>query len=329
MLAWVVVTLRFDTETMARTRLSSSPAMEAVAWLKLVAGSGRHPVFGDPGPAARAALAHPDVALLLGLLPPKGATYLPDLLTPQPDADPGPDVLDAQLARLESTSPDDVEQQVFDYAETHWGQAPSGRIRRLADAGTLQRRLAAGLRQFWRTALAADWPTLLTVLERDIAEKATLMGRRGVGRLLESLHPEVNRYGDGLVLERRWAGEIDIRGRELVLAPIALSRPEFLFQVEVPGQAVLYYPATGVGTAQPRRAGELGRVVGEVRAALLADLGSARSTADLAVRHGYTPATISYHLHALHRAKLVTKHRDGRFVLYTRTEHAATLLRGC
>ena len=327
MLAWAVVTLRFDVETMARTRLSASPAMEAVAWLKLAASSGKHPVFGDPGPAARAALAHPDVALLLDLMPPQGATYLADLLTPQPGA--GSDLLDAQLAELESTSQDELEQQVFDHAEIHWGHAPSGRIRRLADAGTLQRRLASGMERFWRTALAADWPTLHTVLERDIAEKAAIMGRHGVGRLLESLHPEARRYGDGLLLERRWTGEIDIRDRELVLAPIALSRPEFLIQVDGPGQAVLYYPATGVGTAQPRRAGELGRVVGEVRAALLADLGTAHSTADLATRHGYTPATISYHLHALHRAKLVTKHRDGRFVLYTRTEHATTLLGGC
>ena len=322
-----MVTLRFDTETMARTRLSSSPAMEALAWLKLAAGSSRHPVFGDPGPAARAALAHPDVALLLGLLPPRGATYTPDLLTPQPGADP--DLLDAQLAQVESTPQDELERQVFDYTEIHWGHAPSGRLRRLADAGTLQRRLASGMERFWRTALATDWTTLHTVLERDIADKAALMGRHGVGRLLESLHPEVTRCGDGLVLERRWTGEIDIRGRDLVLAPIALSRPEFLIQVDVPGQAVLYYPATGVGTVQPRRAGELGRVVGEVRAALLTDLGTARSTADLATRHGYTPATISYHLHALHRAKLVTKHRDGRFVLYTRTEHATTLLGRC
>lgn len=324
-----MVTLRFDTETLARTRLSSSPAMEAVAWLKLVAGSARHPVFGDPGPAARGALTHPDVALLLDLMPPKGATYTPDLLSPQPGADLGPDLFDAQLAEVESTTQDALEEQVFGHTEIHWGHAPSARIRRLADAGTLQRRLASGLQRFWRTALAADWPALYTVLERDIAEKATLMGRHGIGRLLESLHPDVIRCGDGLVLDRPWTGEIDIRGRDLVLAPIALSRPELLVQIDVPGQAVLYYPATGIGTAQRRRASELGRVVGEVRAALLADLGTPRSTTHLAARHGYTPATISYHLHALHRAKLVTKHRDGRFVLYTRTEHAATLLGGC
>ena len=62
------------------------------------------------------------------------------------------------------------------------------------------------------------------------------------------------------------------------------------------------------------------------RAALLADLETARSTAELAARTGYAPGTVSYHLGALHRARLVTKVRDGRYVLYQRTAHAAGLL---
>ncbi len=43
-------------------------------------------------------------------------------------------------------------------------------------------------------------------------------------------------------------------------------------------------------------------------------------------RIGCTPGTVSYHLSALHRASLVTKVRDGRYVLYQRTAHAAGLL---
>ncbi|MCG5221181.1 helix-turn-helix domain-containing protein, partial [Streptosporangium sp. KLBMP 9127] len=55
-------------------------------------------------------------------------------------------------------------------------------------------------------------------------------------------------------------------------------------------------------------------------------LETARSTAELATRIGYTPGTVSYHLGALHRARLVTKVRDGRYVLYQRTAQAARLL---
>jgi DNA-binding transcriptional ArsR family regulator len=67
-------------------------------------------------------------------------------------------------------------------------------------------------------------------------------------------------------------------------------------------------------------------VVGDARAALLADLETARSTTELAARTGYAPGTVSYHLSALHRAKLVTKIRAGRYVLYQRTAQAAGLV---
>ncbi|WP_290056392.1 ArsR/SmtB family transcription factor, partial [Amycolatopsis solani] len=64
------------------------------------------------------------------------------------------------------------------------------------------------------------------------------------------------------------------------------------------------------------------------RAALLADLDTARPTAELAARTGYSPGTVSYHLSALHRAGLVSKARDGRYVLYRRTAQAVVLLDG-
>ncbi|MFI7320256.1 winged helix-turn-helix domain-containing protein [Streptomyces venezuelae] len=55
-------------------------------------------------------------------------------------------------------------------------------------------------------------------------------------------------------------------------------------------------------------------MVGNARATLPADLATARSTAEFAARTGYAPGTVSCHLSALHRARLVTKVRDGRYV---------------
>jgi DNA-binding transcriptional ArsR family regulator len=66
-------------------------------------------------------------------------------------------------------------------------------------------------------------------------------------------------------------------------------------------------------------------VVGAVRAALLSDLGCARSTAELARRHTVAASTVSYHLTALHRAELVIRRREGRYVLYQRTPRADVL----
>lgn len=320
-----MLSLRVDADTVARTRFSPSPAAESLSWLKLAAASGRHPVFGDPGPLARTSLAHPDVALLADLLPRNGDSYAPDLLTPQPGADRG-DLLDEQLARIEAVAQDVLETQVFTYTRSHWSRPLRAATRRIAESGRMPRRLANGLARFWRDTLADSWPDLRSIIDQDIADRATAMATHGVGRALGALHPDIAWAGDALTLGKSWDGEIDVTGRDLVLAPCVLSRSDVVIQVDTPGQFVLYYPAQRVGASRDRGSAGIAQVVGGVRAALLADLDTARSTAELASRIGYTPGTVSYHLSALHRARLVTKVRAGRYVLYQRTARAAGLL---
>lgn len=322
-------TLRVDAETVARTRFSPSPASESLAWLKLTATSGRHPVFGDPGPLARAALAHPDVALLVGLLPGPGDVYTPDLLTPQPGtATRARDLLDEQIARIESTAQDDLEEQVLSHTQAHWRRPLPVTTRRAAESGRMPRRLAGGLARFWRDALAEGWPELQSIIDQDITHRAQTIARHGVGGVLATLHPGIGWAGDAITFDATWDGEIDIAGRELVLAPGALSWPGFAVQVDVPDQLVLYYPAHRVGTGRDGKPGKIAQVVGAARATLLTDLETARSTAELATRTGYAAGTVSYHLTALHRAGLVSRVRDGRYVLYRRTSQAVVLLEG-
>ncbi|MEV5716442.1 DUF5937 family protein [Amycolatopsis mediterranei] len=321
--------LRVDTETVARTRFSPSLAAESLAWLKLAADAARHPVFGDPGPLARAALSHPDVALLLDLLPRPGEVYTPDLLTPQPGtATRHRELLDEQIARIEATTQAEVETQVLAHTQVHWPRPVPVTARRSVEAGTMPRRLANGLARFWRDALAEDWAGLQAVLDRDITHRAQAIARYGVGGVLGSLHPTIGWAGDAITVVKPFDGEADVSGRELVLAPGVLSWPVTSIQIDVPGQVVLRYPAHGVGTSTGHRPGRIAPVVGAARAALLADLEPPRSTAELATRTGYSPGTVSYHLSALHRAGLVSKVRDGRYVLYRRTAQAGTLLEG-
>jgi DNA-binding transcriptional ArsR family regulator len=298
-----------------------------MAWLKLTAASGRHPVFGDPGPLARASLAHPDVALLADLLPRNGDTYLPDLLTPQPGTGARcRDLLDEQIAQIEAAAQDDLETQVFTYTRTHWNRPLLATTRRIAESGRMQRHLANGLARFWRDALSEGWPELRSILDQDIVHRATAIAAHGVGRALGTLHPDMDWAGDAITLAKSWDGEIDVTGRDLVLVPSVLNWPDVIIQVDTPGQFVLYYPAQRIGAGRGRRSGRIAQVVGNTRAALLADLETPRSTTELAARLGCTPGTVSYHLSALHRARLVTKVRDGRYVLYQRTAHAAGLL---
>ncbi|MFE7903111.1 ArsR/SmtB family transcription factor [Streptomyces sp. NPDC057424] len=322
-----MLTVRLDADTLARTRWALSPAAESLAWLKLTAASRRHPVFGDPGPLARASLAHPDVALLADLLPRAGDTYTPDLLTPQPGAGGQVrDLLGEQIAQIEAAAQDDLETQVFTYTQTHWNRPLPVATRRIAESGRMQRRLANGLARFWHDALAESWPELRSVLDRDIAHRATDIATHGIGQALGALHPDMRWAGDAVTLATSWDGEVDATGRDLVLAPGALNWPDVIVQVDTPGQFVLYYPAQRIGAGRGSRPGRIAQVVGNTRAALLADLETPRSTTELAARLGCTPGTVSYHLGALHRARLVTRVRDGRYVLYQRTAQAAGLL---
>ncbi|MEJ2858578.1 MULTISPECIES: ArsR/SmtB family transcription factor [unclassified Saccharothrix] len=321
-----MLTLRVDADTVSRTRLSPSPASESLAWLRLTAASGRHPVFGDPGPPARASLAHPDVALLADLLPRNGDTYTPDLLTPQPGTDARRHLLDEQIAQIEATSQDDLETQVLTYTPTHWSRELPATTRRIAESGRMQRRLANGLARFWRDTLADGWPELRSITDQDIAHRATTIASHGVGRTFAALHPDLKWTGNAVTLATSWDAEVDVTGRDLVLAPSVLGRSDVVIQVDTPGQCVLYYPAHRVGAHRDRRPRTIAPVVGTTRATLLAALDTARSTTELATRTGYSPATISYHLTALHRAHLVTRVRAGRYVLYERTAHAAGLL---
>ncbi|WP_410660440.1 ArsR/SmtB family transcription factor [Amycolatopsis sp. lyj-112] len=320
-------TLRVDPETVSRTRWSPSPASESMAWLKLAAASGRHPVFGDPGALARASLAHRDVALLVDLLPQNGDTYLPDLLTPQPGAGTRRnDLIEEQIARIEATTQEDLESQVFTWTQVHWSRPLSTGTRRLAESGRLQRRLANGLAQFWRVALSDSWSELGSIVDQDISHRAKSVIGHGVGRALGELHPDIGWVGDAVTLAKPWDGELDIAGRELVLVPGVLTWPDVIVQVDVPGEVVVYYPAHRIGTGRGHKPGAIAQVVGSARAALLEDLETARSTAELAGRTGYSAGTVSYHLSALHRAGLVSKVRDKRYVLYQRTPQAVVLL---
>jgi DNA-binding transcriptional ArsR family regulator len=70
----------------------------------------------------------------------------------------------------------------------------------------------------------------------------------------------------------------------------------------------------------------LAALVGRTRARLLATLGLPRTTSQLAVQFGLSPAAVSQHLKVLKETGLMTARRRGRMVLYQPTAAATTLL---
>jgi DNA-binding transcriptional ArsR family regulator len=325
-----VIVVDVDSASLARVRLTPSPAYELVGWLMLAAQGRRHPVFGDPGPAARTALRDSRTALVAAVLPRAGRGYIPDLLTPQPPAGRRAHVLEAQLDAVAAT-PSDVVAQQLDWCAAE--RPLPGEVRAAAQAGTFASRVAAGMRAFWQATLADGWAALYGTLDADIRARSHRLAAYGVGDVLESLHPDL-RWVDGrLVVRKPYLERLALRDDELVLAPSALRWPALSVQVCAPGNAVLCYPADGVGAAGAaaesagrRRRRAVSALLGTTRGSLLCDLGEARSTGDLSTRHGLAAATVSHHLGVLLRAGLVHRTRDGRVVRYQRSASGDVLV---
>jgi DNA-binding transcriptional ArsR family regulator len=91
----------------------------------------------------------------------------------------------------------------------------------------------------------------------------------------------------------------------------------------------LAYPSRGIATLwappPPRPAAALASLIGAPRAQLLDMLAEPLPTIELARRLKVTPSAISQQLQVLHATGLVTRARDGRQVLYRRTELADQL----
>lgn len=313
-----MIVAHLDAATLAGVRLAPSPATEAVSWLRLAANGRAHPVFGDAGAAARFALSDPDVALVAKTFPAENG-YLPDMFTPQPTRVRLDRIWSAQLEQVAATPAETVAEQV---AQTAGMGSPE--VAAAVESGTFARRAARGLERFWTWAMDDGWSDLRERHEADLARRAMTMATEGIGGLLGSLHRNVRWTGSALEVNMPWDETVHYNGQDFVLAPSVLSWPGLLVQLCDTGNAVINYPAHGLGNGRPR-ARDMSQLVGATRARLLLDLDVPRTTSDLSTRHRLAPATVSYHLAVMHSSGLVAKTRDRRSVLYRRTERGDAL----
>ncbi len=296
-----VIGLELDAAGMGRVRLAPSPALDLLCWLRLAAEGRAHPSLGAPGPACRAALDDPDVALLAGM-----TGRLPDFLTPQPLPGTPEQVLTGQLAAIAATPPELV------------AAALDGVYRGGVEPG-LGVRAADGLATYAAAADRDGWADVQALVAAELRDRSTAVAEHGLGAVLNALHPAVAWTGTRL--------EVDLPGRplapaDLVLAPSLLARPRVSRH---PGTAVLSFPLR-LGALARRAGPDVGSLVGQSRAGLLRDLLLPRATAELSHRHRLSAATVSYHLGVLLRAGLVTRRRDGHFVRYRCSEEGLVLL---
>ncbi|MPZ63308.1 MAG: helix-turn-helix domain-containing protein [Propionibacteriales bacterium] len=319
-----MIVVDVDSASLARLRLTPSPAQELVSWLRLTASRRRHPLYGDPGAAARSALFDRDVALTAKVLTTDG--YVPDLLTPKPP-EGNTRTLDDQLAVVAETPAEEVVWQ----CNAHRSRANrlSAKVRSAAESGEFGRRAARGMRVFWTSAVADGWTALRATLEADIDRRSRELARTGCGHLLNTLHPRLRWRGDSIEVSKPYEVHTRLSDADLVLAPSALGWPSLAVQLINPADSVISYPVGQAGgRAEARTTGGSGvrELVGPSRARLLRHLADPCSTSELSARTGLAPATVSHHLSVLLRSGLLVRQRNGRTVLYRRNERGDTLV---
>ncbi|TDQ05965.1 ArsR family transcriptional regulator [Labedaea rhizosphaerae] len=317
---------RFATEPedLARTRFAVSPLFELVSLLRTLAGMGsRLP----PAWAARLrpeftrlrAEANLDLVLALesrysgaSILapPPQGLaqTIEQDLAAVRATpAEVARAVIDAQLT-LAGPVPDDVPDHVLDRLR---GPRP---VPLLADA----------LEAAWHGLLAADWPQLRAICERDVVHRAGELGRTGWGGALDGLHKMVRWRGGAIEVRRRAPGAdvtTELGGAGLLLVPSVFVWPGVAIFNEDPWPRALIYPARGISAlwATGSEPGAIGALLGSARARILVALAEPASTTQLARSMGMAVGAVGDHLAVLRDARLVDRARTGRSVLYRRT----------
>ena len=319
-----MVVYEFELADLAQTRFAISPMHELASGLRLLRNPDRGalhlPWVREALPIAREL----DLDLALQLTPPEG--YMPDFLTPPPST---PVVtFEEELELVRTMSADQVR---VDVKNLFGRRRPPEAVRRLVERPRPElKRLARGLEDFWRLSLEPHWPRIQALLEADLAYRSQRLTQGGQAQLFADLHPAVRWNRDRLEVQMKHEATVALRDQGLLLVPSVFIWQKPSAMVDPPWQPTLVYPARGVGLLwepapeEPTEA--LAGLVGRKRAELLEALDAPASTTELAARLEVSAGGVSQHLSALRAAGLVAGQRQGRSVLYARTELAERLL---
>ncbi|MFI9810252.1 ArsR/SmtB family transcription factor [Streptomyces sp. NPDC052301] len=322
--------LDMDRAVLANTRFAISPLSTAIGALRLLRDDERP---GGGGWRCRVQETVRDRKLvLLGSLFSGSWDYVPDFLTPQPQAPENG--LQEELHAVATTDRARLSWELQVMAQGVDEERLAGRVVPVVLRDALERgerdfaeRVAAELHRLWELAVAPRWTDLRTRMEEDITHRARTTARHGLSGMLTTLHPRVLWSDDRLSLVSRFRGRIS-GSTGLVLTPSVFTADLRVVIDSVPGpatrQPMFAYPCRP--GPQTRPGPTVHALLGVTRARLLSDLHTARTTGELSERHFLSPSTVSYHLGILHRTGLITRTRTGQHVLYQQTRRATDLL---
>lgn len=321
-----MIELEFTPADYRRIRFAFSPLAEAVTSLRALSQGRRAGVHGPWLASVGDRLGGVDMDLLTALVRPTG--YVPDFLSPSPEGRVGD--LGAGLDTIADTDLDVVVHELAHLAQHEIAQRGPGRERRaevmrvlLADPARAVERIVTELGRYWHAALEPHWPRVHALLQADLTHRLDELAAGGVARLFGTLHPSVGMRGDLLTIVKYYEGRAQLRERGLLLVPCAFVWPEVMVSTADPLPRLTYSPR-GLGrlweSAPDVTSSPLAGVVGRTRAAILALLELPMSTTQLAAQLALAAPTLSVHLKSLLAAGILTARRDGRSVLYLRTD---------
>ncbi|GAA1708802.1 DUF5937 family protein [Fodinicola feengrottensis] len=323
-----MIRLLAGAEDVMRSRFALSPLFELVCLLKTLSGFERTRLpaawSGRLMPTFRRLRAETDLDAVLALLAPG---YGADFVSPPPTG--VAQTVEAELLAVRATPLAQARREI----------AYSGTLRPASEraAKVLRRkdvvgRIADALEVAWRELVAADWPQLRAICERDVVHRAGLLGQRGWAAALDGLHERI-RWRDGAIEMMRTSSlkTVSLEGAGLLLIPSVYIWPGVGVVSDDPWPRALIYPARGAAAlweASPdAEIGALDDLLGRSRAHLLVALEAPASTTQLARSLGFATGAVGDHLTVLRRAGLLDRARAGRSVLYRRTPLGDALAR--
>ncbi|GAA2816569.1 ArsR/SmtB family transcription factor [Nonomuraea rubra] len=309
-----MISYELGVEDLADTRFAISPLSETVFSLRILREPGLHAAHLPWRREVLAKLGAAEAELLVSLVGEKLA--LPDFLTPRP-ATFAP-AFDEELSLVRQAAPQLVRRDLP-------AALVSGPIPADDEAAAAFRDAACELlRRYWKLAVEPVWPQMRRVLEADMTYRARRLALGGARLLFADMHPNL-RWQDGVLYISKMIGHhhVAAAGQGLLLMPSVFAhKPAPPVSAEEPPSLV--YPSRAVATLwTPPPAPDataLTALLGAPRARLLHLLAEPLPTVELARRLRVTPSAVSQHLRVLYGTGLVTRARDGRQVLYRRTE---------
>ncbi len=316
---------RFTQGDLLRTRFAIAPLMELIGAVYVLRNPARYAVHRPWVEWAKPRIGALDVSLLDAAAPVATHGFWPVFVGPPPRA-PHAHVSD-ELARVRATPP---EQVVAEITHAYPAGVPSTAQPFLNDPDAALETLVEQMRAFWDAVLAPWWPRISAALEAEISARARALVALGPQAAFTGLHQTVW-WEDGNVYvhpTKKAATDVDLADRGLLLVPAVFTWPSVWPRTDPPWDPALVYPPPGtadVWRPDPPRADALKALVGERRARVLLELDRPACTLELAQRMQVSPGGVSDHLSILRRAGLVSRRREGRRVIYTRTVIGDTL----